>query len=250
MKPIVKVLIFLAVFGVVGVAVWYFTKEKPAAAPETEPPPVPIPPAQLPPTGAQNALVDPTTGTGLAAINRRIGEILTSDEWKPLQDSARDEVNIISGVTASKQNYYSSNIARPPITSAKKIPLKVKTAAKSALEEFTTVDGNLGYSTTTSLRTANRLLMEELGTCYVGDRELASQDDFNKLVICQELENCGNNFKKMGDKIGVGGSKVAADMKLMSKHWLDAIEIFESMVRVKAIEDLRANGWKFFGFDF
>lgn len=260
MKPITKVLIFVAVFGIVGVAVWYFTKKKETkpdngGQPVTDPPPIPPPATQPPPptgTGDPTPLTDPNSGTGLQAINRRIGEIMSSDLWKEVQDKVRDEggTDILHGVTESKKNYYTQNISRPPITSPKKVPLRVSPGTKSVLKEFKDIDPEGKYSATAALRTANIALMEEVGTCFVGNPELGGQEEFNKQVICQEYgQNCGNNYSKMDREIQSGAFKAVGDMGRMANAWLAAISSFEIGVRNRAIEDLRLAGWRFIGFD-
>lgn len=253
---ILKILAFVAIFGIVGVAVWYFTRKKAASVPASTLPPLGTATPPINGAGLNSGPTSTSTGTGLAAINRRISEILASSAWELIQSQVRANLDILTGVSSVKKSYYNQNISRDPITSAKNVPLNLSPAQKQALESFKTIDpisgGGVsgGRVVTENLRAANQILFNALNTCYVGGPELEGQFVFDTEVICQGYQNCGKDYKSVyTTEIGNGAKKAADDMRKMSTNWLNGVSTFENNVKSKAIEDLRAAGWRFIGYD-
>lgn len=258
-----KGILILLVFGVLGFAAWYFlirkkTDAKGNVIDANGDPILPdVPNTATPPISGsgisgQSPMLDPATGVGLAAINKRKEDILGSNAWLPIQDKIRSEVNILTGVSASKQGYYNENIARSPITSAKNVPYNLSEASRSALLAFAGIDTNQGGATINSLIDANRELINRVGTCFIGGPELEGYDNFVRQVICQGYMDCGKKYKNMGNQtiLKQGGQKAGDDMKKMANAWLYGAIQFDHDVTAKAIADLRAAGWRFTGYDF
>jgi len=242
-----KIIVLFLVFGVVGVLIWYFTKNKTSKSRngETVLPDV-VPVSGIPPTAVP---VDPNTGLGLAAIERRKGEILASSKAKSIEDEVQASIFILKGVKPSKENYYNSNISRAPIVSAKNVPFNVSDDALSALRAFEGIQTSSGFGTMSNLRSANKELFTQIGTCYVGDNELQSQDQFDKQVGCQGYADCGRRYRNITIKIKEAAKMAGDDQLLISKSWENGVLVFRGKVTNEAIQNLRSIGWKFIGFD-
>lgn len=245
-----KIILIVAVIGVVGYAVYYFFFKRKAAdnsKEPTAPPPTATPPINI--TG----LSDPNQGAGGAAIARRIDELMKSNVKTGIQDDVRAQVNILTGVSDAKRAYYDQNISREPITSARNVPFALNELQKSALKAFTTIDtSGGGANVADNLLGANRQLLAAMDTTFIGNPELQNRTEFMKQVYCQGYVNCGKKYHNLGShpNMLLGGQKAGADMSLMANTWLSGAELFEANMRERAISDLRAQGWKFTGFDF
>ncbi len=246
----VKILLVVVLFGVIGYAIyWYTTKRKTTASGGTasEPPPTATPPI------AGLGFVDPNSGAGLSAIDRRESELLSSSAAAEIQDSVRSEINILNGVSEAKKAYYDQNISREPITSARNVPFNLTPVQKSVLRAFTTIDTSTGgENTANNLLSANRQMLAELSTCFIGNPELENTREFMKQVYCQGYIDCGKNYRDLGAAPNMlkGGQMAGADMAKMAQTWLSGSELFDAKLRERAINDLRGQGWKFTGFDF
>jgi len=245
-----KAILIILTVGILGyIAYWLFTRYKKGssqAAGNTAPQPAP---PETVPASASGSLVDPTTGAGLAAISRRIGELKGTAVAAELESKVRQAVNPLTGVTASKSAYYNQNIARKPITSAQVLPLDVPFNVQSALQAFASIDPKAGAATTAALRNANQALFDVSGTAFVGDPELSSQDAFDKQVVCQGYQNCGKKYRDIAKELPAGAEKAANDQAKIAGAWLAMIHTFDSELMTRAIEDLRGSGWKFIGYD-
>lgn len=247
MSNTAKILIGVIVAAVIAFSIWYFTRKKTDAPGTTTAPP---PPGAANPETSDIQRTD--IGPGKAAIDRRVGELLNSSAATEIQNQVRANTDILKGVSAVKVNYYNGNISRAPITSAKNIPLNLTPSQKSALLGFTTINTTQGETSLNNLRIQNREMMDQIGTCYVGNDELANGDDFLKQVVCQQYEDCGKKYKFLhaSAKLNPGALKAGGDMSKMSTAWLNAAHQFDQAVQDRAISDLRSAGWKFQGFDF
>ena len=245
-----KAVLIILTVGIVGyIAYWLFTRYKKGssqAAGNTAP--QPAPPETVPPSAA-GSLVDPTTGAGLAAISRRIGELKGTAVAAELESKVRQATNPLTGVTASKSAYYNQNLARAPITSAQVLPLDVPYNVQSALQAFGSIDAKAGSATTAALRNANQALFDVSGTCFIGNPELTSQDAFDKQVVCQGYQNCGKKYRDLQRELPAGAEKAASDQAKIAGAWLAMIHTFDAELMKRAIEDLRGSGWKFIGYD-
>lgn len=250
MNKALKAALIVLTIGVTGYAIYYFWGKKKAAANggENLPPP---PSTATPPING--ALIDPNSGAGSAAIDRRVSELMKSSVKTEVEDSVRSEVNILQGVSDAKRAYYEQNISRDPITSTRKVPFALNALQKSALQTFTTIDTSTGgQGTAGNLLSANLQMMDVLDTCFIGNPELQNVQKFIQEVYCQGYENCGKNYKDMFNdtKLLNGGKKAGADMSKMASAWLAGSGMFDEKIRLRAINDLRAAGWRFTGFDF
>ena len=247
----IKILLVVVLFGVIGYAIyWYTQKKKSVSGPggtSSAPPPTATPPI------AGLGLVDPNSGAGLSAVDRRESELLASSAATEIQDAVRSEVNILNGVSEVKKAYYDQNISREPITSARNVPFRLTPVQKSVLRAFTTIDTSTGgISTADNLLSANRQMLSELSTCFIGNPELANTKEFMRQVYCQGYINCGKNYRDLGTAPNMlkGGQMAGGDMAKMATTWLAGAELFDAKLRERAISDLRGQGWKFTGFDF
>lgn len=246
-----KVLLGVLLAAVLAFLIWYFTRKK-ATVDENGNATAPPPPTATPPIQGATGLQDTETGAAKAAIDRRISELKKSNVAAQIELECQQEIDILKGVTASKVAYYNQNISRPPITSAKKVPLNLSTFQRSALTSFLTIDGSQRLATADNLLGANRQMFSEFSTCYIGGPELENRDNFIRQVYCQGYVDCGKKYKEMLHQPALlgGGQKATEDMGKMSSAWLAGADLYEARIRTRAIEDLRAAGWRFVGFDF
>lgn len=250
MSKTIKSILFLAVFGVIGYIIYVlYKKNKNKDGDGLDIALAPPPKAETPQT---SAIQNVDSGLGKAAIERRISEILNSDISQKIQNEIQQNSDILNGVSDDSVRYYNQNISRPPILSAKKVPLNLSENQKTALSNFAGIDTEQGNDTLQNLREANQFLKDSIKTCFVGEPELASFTDFKKQLVCQNNQNCGKKYKDIESPVltKLGAKKVALDMAKIAKNWNDYARVFDSKVKEQAISDLRNAGWKFIGFDF
>lgn len=246
MKKAIKITLLIAVIGVFGFAIWFWSKRLKGGKIENT---LQDPPA---PQIGSGQISDPETGLGKAAIDRRIVEIKNSTKGLKIEQSVMSGIDIMAGVSQKKAAYYIQNISRPPITSPKQLPLKLSPSQVSAIAAFQQIAPRVGgFSLAENLLSANRTLMEQVKTCYVGNPELNNVNDFVKQVYCQGYQDCGKKYKTFDKSFNLdpGGEQAATDMAKISSNWLNAATVYEAEVRQAAIADLRNSGWKFIGFD-
>ena len=243
-----KIILGIAIFGIFGYLIyWFATRKKTGTDTENEPLPL-APPAET--GGGQLAQTD--SGAGLAAINRRIGEIMGTQEAREIEAKVRAQTDILTGVADQRKGYYNASLARSPITSAKNVPFNLSQAQKDALLAFQNISmSSSDLSGIERLRGANRELFSAIGTAFVGNAELDNTDEFIRQLICQRNQDCGKKYRDMyaGPNIRNGGEKINQDFAKMSGAWYTASNQFNEAVKQKAISDLRGSGWKFVGFD-
>lgn len=242
-----KTLLVLLLFGVSAAIYYYFFVRKKPETEKVKELSAPEPPPK------NNSIADPNAGLGLAAIERRIAEIRGTEADRKIQNDILANYDILRGVADFKRSYYNQNISRDPITSAKSVPLNIGQKGRAALSNFLNIDRSAGQDTTKNLYSANQQMMEEIGTCFVGNPELSNQREFDKQTLCQGYANCGKNYKYLDNSwskyLKDAAAKMADDMKKIASNWLEISNLYDLEIRSKAINDLRASGWAFIGFD-
>lgn len=225
-------------------------------APENPAPSQPAPTPDNPPNNngsdSQSQLYDIDSGAGLAAINKRIAQIY------------KDKAKLMSSLTANgvendpyKNLTYKSSWQNlvgdkfggafdyiPPPLAVKPKALQVLRATAEMEPTFELRHQQRGFDEALQdlLRFAD---LREAG----GPLLISSLDENTEPVIRQIVTGYFGDSSRADKNRSETYDQFEQDLKKIAANWLEMQKQVEAALTLSAIEDLRASGWKFFGYD-
>lgn len=221
------------------------------------PPIVPLPPAPPPPTPTVSGPTSPVgglynidSGAGLLAIDKRKKDLIAAGFSETIVNSLNPTAAIFAGVEYFAPFLLQNVSFSTGAAGAEKMPYLLSTAQKNAVRALA------------DLKYVGSGYWQQLGTLVQACVNVRAQTGVSLLM--EDMYNTGNLnpirnnaiWQYAGVKSGTdtgqntkGSERMYGDYNSFAKNWLSLAKKAEESLTETAIQELRATGWKFVGYD-
>lgn len=262
-----KILVIILI--VVLVAVSYFAydlwkkkgaEKDPLKTPDSATPPLqPLPPAPTPP--ATSPTVAAPTG-GLYAVDSGAGQIAVQKREDDLRKAgffasvAAPQLNattaLFAGTEYGLQNYLLPNIAASTSAAgAERVPLDLTGQQRTAVKAFADLKyiGPGFWADVLNICNAAINLRSQTGVRIFGENGYNTKDlNYYKYEVIPFMAGLRGGTNDTG-KNTKGTQYLIKDLARFGQNWLGLSDAANKMLKEQAVQDLRASGWRFVGYD-
>ena len=225
---------------------------------------VKLPPASTPPivsagsgivSTPQSGLYSTATGTGGAAVEKRMAEISANPTAvSELRETLPVSTEIFNGVEYVAP-FLLTNIAQSTAgAGVEKMPLLLTSQQRTAVKTLSelTYKGPGYWSTLERIVNACKSVLDTTGVRLLAPEMYnpkALDPIRNGVVITLIRKDAIRNGKYDTGRITGATEKLVSDVSRFGQNWYMLAEMMQTAVKEKAIADLRQSGWRFTGYD-
>lgn len=225
---------------------------------------VKLPPAATPPivsagsgivAAPQSGLYSTTTGTGGAAVEKRMAEISANPTAiSELRETLPVSTEIFKGVEYIAP-FLLTNIAQSTAgAGVEKLPLLLTSQQRTAVKTLSelTYKGPGYWPTLERVVNACKSVLDTTGVRLLV-QDMYNPKDLNNIrnyvVITLIRKDAIRNGKYDTGRLTDGTEKLVSDISTFGRSWYALSQAMQTAVKERAIADLRQSGWRFTGYD-